>query len=47
MVAGPSASHALMELEQIQLSNEVVDSENICKFILDDDRILTVIIHSW
>jgi hypothetical protein len=46
-VADTSANHALMELEEVQRLNEVLDNENICEFILDDDRILTVIIHSW
>jgi hypothetical protein len=39
-VLGPSTSHALMELEQVQLLKEVLDNENIYEFILDDDRIL-------
>jgi hypothetical protein len=45
-MACPSTSHALMELEQVQVEIAVLGYENICEFVLDD-RILTVFIHRW
>jgi hypothetical protein len=40
------SSHALVEHEQVQVEIAVLGCENICEFILDDYRILTVFIHS-
>jgi hypothetical protein len=37
-MAGPSTSHALKELEQIQVLNEVLD-EIICEYSSDDDSV--------
>jgi hypothetical protein len=36
-MAGPSASHVLKELEQMQVLNEVSNNENIGEFSSDDD----------
>jgi hypothetical protein len=39
-MAGPSTSHALTELDQVQALNAVLNNENTGEFNLDDDSVL-------
>jgi hypothetical protein len=39
IMAGPSTSHALRQLQQMQVLNKVLDDENISDCSLDDDSV--------